>query len=373
MNQTFDFYNSRFVNGERVVQAREMACMTQVELARLVSVTQPMIAHLEKGLKQPSMDLAEAIARETKVSIDFLCQPSGVALPEGSMFRAKTAVSAQKLLQAHSMAERAFEMFLKLSTHFNLPSSRLRPVEGQPEQAAASARKMLGLSANKPIPHLIRAFEKAGGIVIPFPELEGREAFAVWAGERPVVGIGPTPSGDRLRFSVAHEIGHLLMHQSPTAKAKAEVDANAFAAELHMPAEAICSDLEQPLSVARLGQLKLKWGVSMASLLFRARELGLVSRRAHDRLIVEMAPYKVREPSAYSIPLEKPRVLRQMVDSLYGEQTDSKALADQFCLPEAFVRDVLNRYASSAEVAPARSSKVVNIGSRLMPRPVKVS
>jgi Zn-dependent peptidase ImmA (M78 family) len=172
---------------------------------------------------------------------------------------------------------------------------------------------------------------------------------------------------------VAHEIGHLLMHQSPTAKAKAEVDANAFAAELHMPAEAICSDLEQPLSVARLGQLKLKWGVSMASLLFRARELGLVSRRAHDRLIVEMAPYKVREPSAYSIPLEKPRVLRQMVDSLYGEQTDSKALADQFCLPEAFVRDVLNRYASSAEVAPARSSKVVNIGSRLMPRPVKVS
>jgi transcriptional regulator with XRE-family HTH domain len=126
MNQTFDFYNSRFVNGERVVQAREMACMTQVELARLVSVTQPMIAHLEKGLKQPSMDLAEAIARETKVSIDFLCQPSGVALPEGSMFRAKTAVSAKKLLQAHSMAERAFEMFLKLSTHFNLPSSRLR-------------------------------------------------------------------------------------------------------------------------------------------------------------------------------------------------------------------------------------------------------
>jgi Zn-dependent peptidase ImmA (M78 family) len=224
---------------------------------------------------------------------------------------------------------------------------------------------MLGLSPDKPIPHLIRAFEKAGGVVIPFPELEGREAFAVWAGDRPVVAIGPSSKGDRLRFSVAHEVGHLLMHQSPTAKAKAEGDANAFAAELHMPADAIRSDLEYPLSVERLGQLKLKWGVSMASLLFRAKELGLISRRSHERLIVEMVPYRMREPEAYSVPLEKPRALRQMVESLYGEQIDCKVLADEFCLPTAFVREVLDRYASSMDIAPTRSSKVVNIGSRL--------
>jgi Zn-dependent peptidase ImmA (M78 family)/DNA-binding XRE family transcriptional regulator len=365
MNQTFDFYNARFVNGDRVIQAREMACMTQVELARSVGVTQPMIAHLEKGLKQPSMDLAEAIAQETKVSMDFLCQSSAIALPEGSLFRAKSNVSAKKLLQAHSMAERAFEIFLRLSKQFNLPSPRLRPVQGTPQLAAGAARKMLGLTPDKPIPHLIRAFEKAGGVVIPFPALEGREAFAVWAGDRPVVAIGPTSNGDRLRFSVAHEIGHLLMHQSPTAKTKAERDANAFAAELHMPAEAIYSDLEQPLSVERLGELKLKWGVSMAALLFRAKELGLVSRRSHDRLIVEMAPYRMTEPDRYSVPFEKPRALRQMVESLYGEPSDFGKLASEFCMPASFIRDVLDRYSSSADIAPTRSSNVINIGSRI--------
>lgn len=372
MNQTFDFYNARFINGDRVIQAREMACMTQVELARSVSVTQPMIAHIEKGLKQPSMDLAEAIAGETNVSVDFLCQPSVVALPEGSLFRAKSNVSVKKLLQAHSIAERAFEMFLKLSANFNLPTPKLRPAQGSPEQSAGSARKMLGLAPDKPIPHLIRAFEKAGGVVIPFPELEGREAFAVWAGDRPVVAIGPSSNGDRLRFSVAHEIGHLLMHQTPTTKAKAEGDANAFSAELHMPAEAIRPDLEHPLSVERLGQLKLKWGVSMASLLFRARNLGLVSRRNHDRLIIELAPYRMNEPAAYSVPLEKPRALRQMVESLYGEQVDCKVLASQFCLPSAFVREVLDRYASSTDIAPPRSSKVVSIGARLQARSTKM-
>lgn len=371
MNQTFDFFNARFVNGDRVVQAREMACMTQVELARVVGVTQPMIAHVEKGLKQPSMDLAEAIARETKVSIDFLCQPSTVALPEGSLFRAKQSVSAKKLLQAHSIAERAFEMFLKLSAHFHLPAPKLRPITGSPQHAARSARKMLGLGPDKPIPHLIRAFEKAGGVVLPFPELEGREAFAVWAGDRPIVAIGPTQNGDRLRFSVAHEIGHLLMHQSPTARAKAESDANAFSAELHMPADAIQTDLEQPLSVEQLGLLKLKWGVSMAALLFRAKELGLVSRRTHDRLILEMVPYRMSEPEAYSVPLEKPRALRQMIENLYGDRTDCETLAKEFCLPSAFVRDVIDRYASATEVASPRASKVVSIGSQLQPRSIK--
>ena len=367
MNQTFEFFNARFVNGDRVIQAREMACMTQVELARLVGVTQPMIAHIEKGLKQPSMDLAEAIARETAMTMDFLCLPSTAALPEGSLFRAKQSVSAKKLLQAHSIAERAFEMFLKLSSQFNLPATKLRSVTGSPEDAAKSARKMLGLSPDKPIPYLIRAFEKAGGVVIPFPELEGREAFAVWAGDRPIVAIGPTKNGDRLRFSVAHEIGHLLMHQTPTAKAKAEVDANVFAAELHMPTEAIRIDLDQPLSVKRLGQLKLKWGVSMASLLFRAKDLGLISRRSHERLIIEMAPYRTNEPEDYSIPLEKPRMLRQMIENFYGDHTDCEALAKEFCLPPAFVREVLDRYASSTETA-SRSSKVVSINTRLQKR-----
>lgn len=373
MNQTFDFYNARFVNGERVMQAREMACMTQIELARLIGVTQSMIAHLEKGLKQPSMDVAEAIARETKVSMEFLCQAAGPALPEGSlMFRARSNVSAKKLAQAHAMAERSFEMFSKISSNFNLPTPKLRPVQGSPQVAAAAARRMLGFSPYRPIPHLIRAFEKAGGIVIPFPELEGREAFAVWVGDRPVVGIGPTTKGDRLRFSVAHEIGHLIIHQSPTAKAKAEGDANAFGAELHMPAEAIRHDLEYPLSVERLGQLKLKWGVAMSSLLYRAKELGLVSRRTHERLIVEMAPFRINEPDAYSVPLEKPRVLRQMIENLYGEQIDYEKLAEEFCLPPTFVRDVVGRYASSVEVSPARATKVVNIGTRLPRRPSRI-
>jgi len=369
MNRTFDFCNARIVNGERVRQAREMAGLTQSDLAENTCVSQAMIAHIEKGLKQPSGELAEAIARETMVLTEFLYRPTGPFLPEGSLlFRARASVSAKKLSQTHALAERVFEMFTEMAGKFNLPPVKIRPVQGRPGSAAIEARRMLGLSVDRPIPHLIRAFERAGGVVITIPELEGREAFAVWASDHPVVALGPTTSGDRLRFSMAHEIGHLLMHQAPTARAQAENDAHTFAAELLTPHAAIEKDFALGLSIERLGRLKQKWGISMAALLRRAKELGAISRRNYERFVKEMAAMGMRtkEPDEFAIPIEKPRALRQMAEALYGKGLRFDHISKDFGLPSSFVEEVLQRYASSAEVhQPSKNLKVVNITSHL--------
>lgn len=365
MMQTFGLFTTRFVNGERVRQAREMACLTQVDLGRLVGVSQTMIAHIEKGLKQPSSELADAIARDTGVSFDFLCMPSGVSLPEGSLlFRARSNVPAKRLAQARSSAESAFEIYMRLSERFELPRIKLKPAQGSPPSAARAVRDMLGLSQDKPIPHLIRAFEKAGGVVLAMPKLEGTEAFAVWASNRPVVALGPSGSGDRLRFSAAHEIGHLTMHHSHTARAQAEKDAHSFAAELLMPSEAISGDLDRLLTVEILGRLKQKWGVAMSSLLMRARELGLISRRSYDRLVIEMAPWRMREPTKYDIPIEKPRALRQMAEEIYGTDLDLARITRDFGLPARLIADIFHQYAGKSEIGgQAQAPKVISISS----------
>lgn len=203
MNLSFDFVDSRVVNSLRVKQAREQALMTQADLARATFVSQPMIAHIEQGLKQTSPELAKKIALTTKVELDFLYRPSGPALPFGSMlFRARANVSARKFAQTHAIATNVLEIFLHLAERCELPPVKLKPVVGSPEEAASLTRKMLGLNESSPIPHLMRAFEKTGGVLLSLPELEGREAFAVWASNRPVISIGPSASGDRLRFSM---------------------------------------------------------------------------------------------------------------------------------------------------------------------------
>jgi Zn-dependent peptidase ImmA (M78 family)/DNA-binding XRE family transcriptional regulator len=365
MNLSFNFVDSKVVNGLRVKQAREQALMTQADLARATSVSQPMIAHIEQGLKQSSLELAERIATATSVKLDFLYRPSGPALPFGSMlFRARADVSARKFAQTHAIATNIFEIFLHLADRFELPAVKLQPTAGSPEDAAALTRKMLGLNENSPIPHLMRAFEKAGGILLSLPELLGREAFAVWGSNRPVVAIGPSQSGDRLRFSMAHEIGHLILHNAPTAMAQAEKEAHRFAAELLAPRAAVSNDLRGPLTFEKLGALKRKWGISMAAILYRAKELHLVSKRNHDRLIVELSPFKLQEPSEFSIPLEQPRELRQMAEVLYGSSLQAPQIAANLALPEEFVQDVLDRYASEHDIAASnRRRKVVNIQS----------
>jgi Zn-dependent peptidase ImmA (M78 family) len=263
-----------------------------------------------------------------------------------------------------------FEIFSHLADRFELPPVKLIPVSGNPREAATLTRKMLGMSENGPIPHLMRAFEKAGGILLSLPELPGREAFAVWASNRPVIAIGPSENGDRLRFSMAHEIGHLILHNAPAGKSKAEKEAHQFAAELLTPTVAITEDLRGLLSINKLGALKRKWGVSMAALLYRARELQLVSKRNHDRLIIGMAPFKTQEPHEFDIPLEQPRGLRQMAEVLYGPQCNEGKIADELALSESFLDDILGRYASSQDIAASsRRRRVVPIDAHFKNRP----
>lgn len=365
MNLSFSFADCRVVNGLRVKQAREQALLTQADLAREVLVSQPMIAHIEQGLKQSSPELAEKIAKATNVKCDFLYRPSGPALPLGSMlFRARAGVSSRKFAQTHAIATNVLEIFLHLASRFELPPVKLKPIGGTPEHAATLTREMLGLDSTSPIPHLMRAFEKAGGILLALPELQGREAFAVWEVGRPIVGIGPSPSGDRLRFSMAHEIGHLILHNAPTAMAQAEKEAHKFAAELLAPRKPFTEDLTGVLTVEKLGKLKRKWGISMAAILYRARELHLISRRNHDRLVFELSGFRKQEPLEFSVPLERPRGLRQMAEVLFGSASQAEKIAAVLALSEDFVQNVLTLYASEEDIAASnRRRKVVNIQS----------
>jgi Zn-dependent peptidase ImmA (M78 family)/DNA-binding XRE family transcriptional regulator len=368
MNLSFDFTLSRTFNGGRIRQAREIAALTQSVLARRVNVSQAMIAHIENGLKQPSVELAEAIARETKATIDFLQRPSGPNLGEGTLlFRARAGASAKHLTQARRMAECVLEMYAGMAAQFDLPPVTLRPIQGTSASAATAAREMLGIRPGQPIAHLVRSFEKAGGIVITIPALPGREAFAVWANDRPIVGIVPTTAGDRLRLGVAHEIGHLLMHVGPTSRRQAEKDAYRFAAELLMPETAIRYEMGLGPDLERLSQLKLKWGVSINALAMRARELKIISRRQFEAMMkqISVRGWRIREPENLDLPIERPRALRQMAEQIYGPDLDFKEITRDYNLPLSFVHAVMEGCASYRETTSTShsSATVVDIGT----------
>ena len=191
------------------------------------------------------------------------------------MFRAKAAITRRQEIEAKRHAEVVLEFALRLASKFNVLPVILEPLKEKPAEAARIVRKKLGFDDVSPVPHLIRAIEKAGAFVLGVPRLENRYAFANWAGKDqsiPLIAVADGTSADRLRFSVAHELGHLILHNRcfVIEDKRIENEAHEFAAEFLAPEKGIKRELmAEKVTLERLGELKLSWGLSIQALLRR--------------------------------------------------------------------------------------------------------
>ncbi len=352
------------INGERVRQARELRGWTQIKLAEFANVTQGAIAQIESGYSQPSSDLMTTIALRTGFPLAFFRQESPTSFPPGSLlFRARKTMSAAQRSQAHQYARVVYESIDKMSQRVNGIKVRLPMPADDPEDSARLTREALDLTPDRPIKHVVHAVEKAGVLVIALPvDLDKRDAFSSWVGEdaeKPVIVLSGDAPGDRLRFSVCHELGHLVLHRSSrtsVSESELEEQANLFASEFLMPEQSIRHELAPPITLAGLAKLKPRWGVSIQALIRRAYALEVITQRQYKYLFQKLSArgWRTREPDELAVRVEKPRAARQMAELLYGDPIDFKKLAEDVNLTEQFVKEILEAHASKGTSAVKR-------------------
>jgi Zn-dependent peptidase ImmA (M78 family) len=166
--------------------------------------------------------------------------------------------------------------------------------------------------------------------------------------------------GDRQRWSLAHELAHLVMHYTYTGPiSKIEDEADIFTAEFLVPAEAARNGLRAPLTLTLLAELKSQWGVSIQSLIMRAFQLEIITDGQRRYLFRQMATRGWLRNEPVPIPSEKPRLLRKMIESTYGFNTDSRVIADALGIPASMMVEILDgyRYAASQPKAIERESQ----------------
>ncbi len=161
------------------------------------------------------------------------------------------------------------------------------------DRVAADVRALASLNDVEVVPNVIRAVERLGCVVLPLDgELGKHWGMSVAVGDIPVIRV-TRPSndpefdipGDRQRFTVAHELGHLVLHSgsaqpsTPADAARLEREANRFAAAFLVPGDAALDDLNAAggrVTLSVLAQLKQKWGYAIKAFVFRFRELGVI-------------------------------------------------------------------------------------------------
>jgi len=308
------------VNPAMVVLAREARGLNQSTVALALKITQAHYSKLEAGLTPVSDHHLQRLSGVLHLPSSFFARTDPVYGPSVAEFfhRKRQAVSQRLLSQLHATLNmRRMEIARLLRAvdigDLNVPRFSTEDLDGP--EAVADAMRAAWMLPSGPIDDLVAHLEAAGILVM---ELDFGtplvDAVSQWVpGLLPMLFVNTAAPGDRLRLTVAHELGHMVMHREPHAQMEAE--ANAFAAAFLMPPRDILPDFHR-VSLERLAALKPYWKVSMQAILVHAYRLGRISEHHYQRLWAEMgkAGYRRREPAELEVARESPKLLAQIVD-----------------------------------------------------------
>ncbi|MFE3444520.1 XRE family transcriptional regulator [Nocardia sp. NPDC059180] len=334
----------------RLTQARVRRSVTKSDLAAEVGVSAAAIGHYEAGVNSPRADVLDRLAKALDVRPGFF----GVGRPLARIdtvnahFRSLRSARVSDRQKALATATLVWELTFALERHIKLPEADLPEVNRgtAPAEAAALLRQHWGLP-DGPVKHLVATAESRGIVVAvrPLGEIDAVDAFSVVIVDRPIIITTPrrTENVFTHRFSIAHEIGHLLLHaDSGEHSAAIENEADEFAAAFLTPAASMDAALPQRFDLAALDRLGRTWGVSPHSLVRRMVERGRTTessaRRAYQRLAVVIDP-SADPTSAY--PGEVPTLLSKAAELAGDHGVSIPALADVLKISPLQVRDLL--------------------------------
>ncbi|WP_374344467.1 helix-turn-helix domain-containing protein [Phenylobacterium sp.] len=302
--------------GRRLKVARASAGLSLRELAaRMEGVVSPQaIGKYERNEDMPGSRALMALASALGVSEGYLLSDEELVL-EGVDFRKKTSAKEEATVEALTiqMLERylAIEDLLQLkSVDWEQPRSAPYPVSDirDAEDAARSVREEWGLG-HDPIPKLAELLEERGIKVLSLDleDIDGLAARVRRHGRDAarVVVVRRNIWAERKRFTLAHELGHMVM--APAAGIDEEKAAHRFAGAFLMPADVVRAEVgahRSSISIGELVALKKRFGVSVQAIAFRCKDLGIIDAKAFSDLYREFKRRGWRDP-----PFEEPAVM----------------------------------------------------------------
>ncbi|MBS9535912.1 ImmA/IrrE family metallo-endopeptidase [Mycobacterium sp. M1] len=319
--------------GARLNDLRELLELTQTELARLAGVPQSTISAVERGDRELSSALVVTVCNAVRMPLTFFDPPPMAVDPAAVHFR-KTAGAGAKATRA---ALRCFAEMQRITGQLMDDSGRkqlslesvaedITPADI--EDIAAATRDELRIPRNQPVSHVMRAVERSGVAVAPLvrlgaehPAFDGHSGMSRATSDSALVMYAPTGAGDRQRFTIAHELGHLKLHRHRDIadERSREKEAHRFAGAFLYPQEVAEEDLSESLSLNGYARIKARWGIAIQALIQRGRDLRLISPDRHRSLMIQVSSRGWRKNEPVEVGVEQPILLWHMLSEMYGD------------------------------------------------------
>lgn len=319
---------------ERIKRARLAAGLSLREAGARAELSAMAISKFETGAAHPTSESLIRLARALDTNLEFFFRPLSVEL-QRPQYRKRASLSGKRLARIEADIMDQVERFCELVALFPnppvptfvVPSSVQEHVHRYDdiEQVALAVRDAWHLGQDA-IPSLADTLEERGVLVLttPVSAADGFDGLAATVSDFPVVVVGDSWPGDRQRFTLAHELGHLVLAGRLHPSLDEEKACNRFAGAFLVPAPAVRQELgkrRNRMEPLELFHLKHEYGVSMLAWVFRAFDMEIITEATRACLFRQFAAngWRKCEPGV-QVPSESRKLFQRLILRALAEE-----------------------------------------------------
>ncbi len=314
--------------GNNLKRIRLLKNLSLKEAGLLLNMSAPAVSKYEKGEIIPNSQKLIDFADAYNVKVLDLLKSHKLVEMKFNSFRKRAKLKGENFELLKEIIQNKVSDYIEVvelnevQTSKNKLKKYLCNNENDASNAALEFRKDYKLSINQPIPELINVLENIGILIIEIENTNGKfsdfDGFSEIVKDIPIIVLLNNIDGERQRFTIAHELGHLVLNIK-NGNLDEEKMCNKFASSLLMPKEAVIKEFgisRNNISFYELKAFKNEYKVSMAAILYRLKELGIISEYLYKNINISFSKkgYKKHEPNP--IEAEKSYQFKKLVHKL---------------------------------------------------------
>jgi Zn-dependent peptidase ImmA (M78 family) len=292
-----------------------------------LDVSQAQLSRIEHGLLVPDGAVLERAARVLQCTAEFfrLSIPQTALSP--ILHRKQQSLGMKALRAIHARVRRRRIEIARLieatEVTNSVPSIDIVKSGWSTVRAAQELRNLWQVPRG-PIVSVTELLEDAGVVVVPIDfgtDLINGISTPLSDHAPSLIFINRNLTGDRQRFTLAHELGHLVMHfhTNRFAPEDLEGEADQFASELLAPGADIRGHLQGRLNLESAARLKQAWGISIQTVIRRARDLGCITDSRYKSFMMQISARGWRKNEPIEVPTEAPTLLAELIGTHLGD------------------------------------------------------
>ncbi|WP_446897448.1 helix-turn-helix domain-containing protein [Clostridium sp. LBM24168] len=377
---------NREFNGERLKSARKYRGKTIKDLAEDIGVSKQAVSQFENGKSSPLFETLIKIVNNLKFPRDYFYEKDEVNIQLGNTyFRALSKMTKKEENIQKEKTKLIGKIFNFLNEYIEFPELNLPDFKEDMgiEDMAMGLRDYWGLG-EEPIKDMVYLLEKNGMIITSMNT--NTDTIDAYSQQQNINGVkyfivvlgNDKYSAARRQFSLAHELGHIIIHDgfldiedlTREEIRNMENEAHAFASAFLLPKNGFAKDVSMyPTNLNYYKQLKKKWRASISAMLVRANHLGILTNGSYQVAMKKISKlgWRKREPLDDTLIMSKPTVLNRAIDILLDNDIlDVKGILLEMSnmgltLPPEEIEDLLGLKKGKLKINESADGKVIEM------------